>query len=180
MLIVAFLPICSSLPAQQAQVSIFSRPLNNLNINLLGDGSLISLNYERLFSVKPKFFLTGKLGLGYNEEFEFRVCLFGPCTIKSTQKVINFLTIPHHITGNFGRRSLFFEVGLGGTLFSGNGVINHIVYPIVGLRVQPRRINKLNFRVFGCLPFGSEIGSVGIGLNEVFFFPFGLSLGYCF
>ncbi|MGB4291539.1 MAG: hypothetical protein WBJ37_01485 [Bacteroidales bacterium] len=87
--------------AQNQEDIIDSRPLNNISLNLLGDVSIISINYERQILVCPTFILSNKLGLGYNEEFEF--CIFGPCSPPE-----KYLTIPHHITGNIGRGRHFF------------------------------------------------------------------------
>ena len=156
-LIAGFLFVSMPLKAQEGQVLNSSRPRNNININLLGDGSPISLNYERLLSFHPSYFLTGKIGAGYNEEFKF--CLFGPCSTPAEK----YLTIPHHFTGNLGTRSLFFEVGLGGTYIIGDGGSKYVVYPIVGFRVQPRKMQKMNFRLFGCFALGSPIGIVEVG-----------------
>ena len=54
------------------------RPLNNISLNILGDASILSINFEKLYLVRKSFILTTKFGLGYNQEF--RLCIFGPCS----------------------------------------------------------------------------------------------------
>ena len=44
------------------------RPLNNATLNLFGDASIVSINYERLFLNSSNFFLSAKVGLGYNRQ----------------------------------------------------------------------------------------------------------------
>ncbi|WP_418262714.1 hypothetical protein [Flavobacterium faecale] len=144
------------------------RPLNSIFINLLGDASIISANYEKLFFVNSSFILSGKLGLGYNEEYE--LCIFGSCSSSTEQ----YLTIPHHITGNWGKGRNFFEFGLGGTIINGNTSQNYLLYPIVGYRLQPLKSNKVNFRIFGQIPFS------GIETVDILFIPFGVSAGVNF
>ena len=154
--------------AQNNSDSIIKRPLNNININLWGDASIISINYERIFLISSTFILVSKLGLGYNEEFQ--LCIFGPCS-SSPDK---YLTIPHHITGNIGKGRNFFEFGLGGTIINGNTTQNYLLYPIVGYRLNPLNTNKVNFRIFGQIPFS------GLETENILFIPFGLSLGKSF
>ncbi len=144
------------------------RPENNIYLNIIGDASIISANYERLFFITPHFFLSGKLGIGYNEEFKLNI--FGP---SSPPK--QYLTIPHHITVNFGKRRSFLEFGLGGTIFNGNIYKHYWLYTIVGYRFQPLKLNKVNFRIFGCIP-----SFTGLPTKDILFIPFGLSLGISF
>jgi hypothetical protein len=145
-----------------------TRPLNIISLNFLGDASLISFNYERLFLVNPSLILSSKLGIGINEEFQF--CFFGPCT-SSPDK---FLTIPHHITGNVGKGKHLFEFGFGGTIIKGDTTQPYLVYPIVGYRILPLKSNKINFRIFGQIPFP------GIETDKILFIPFGLNFGVSF
>ncbi|NHK29701.1 MAG: hypothetical protein FK730_00015 [Asgard group archaeon] len=144
-----------------------TRPQNNINLNLLGDASIFSVSYERIFFISSNFFLTGKLGLGYNEEF--RLCLFGSCP--PTEK---HLTIPHHITGNLGIERHLFECGIGGTIITGNTNQNYLLYLIVGYRLQPQKPNMVTFRIFGSIPF------TGFWTEDILFIPLGLSLGISF
>lgn len=143
------------------------RPFNNIYINLLGDASVISVNYERLFFVNPTFALSGKLGLGYNQEFN--LCVFGSCGPERS-----YLTIPHHITGNLGKGRHFFEFGLGGTVIVGNTAQQYLLYPIIGYRLQPLKSNRVNFRIFGQVPFS------GLNPEDMIFVPLGVSVGISF
>ena len=154
--------------AQRNGDSRENRPMHSVNLSLLGDASMISVNYQKLYQVRPNFLVSGKLGLGYNQEFQ--LCLFGPCSTPPE----NFLTIPHHITGNWGGGWSFFEVGLGGTLVLGPISQNYLLYPMIGYRLQPLKSDRLNFRIFGHFPV------TGIESNYILFIPIGFSAGFCF
>lgn len=158
--------------AQNPIDPVGSRPLNSIYINLLGDASLISFNYERKFLISQTFLISSKLGLGYNEEFSLNICIWGPCPPPPAPK--KYLTIPHHITGILGKGLHFFEFGLGGTIISGVTTQPYLFYPIVGYRILPLMSNKINFRVFGQIPFS------GLETDDILFIPFGLSLGVSF
>lgn len=151
--------------AQRNTDTIPERPINGISLSLLGDASIISFHYERLFLIRNNFFITGKLGLGYIEEFQ--LCLFGSCSTPE-----KYLTIPHHITGNIGRGKNFFEFGLGGTIINGNTSQHYLLYPIVGYRLQPKRSNKFNLRIFAEFPVSR--------VEDILFVPFGLSMGIYF
>lgn len=161
-LITVLAMVCSTLFAQNNE-----RPLNSIQINLFGDASIVSINYDKQFLISPAFILSSKFGLGYNEEFQ--LCIFGPCSPPE-----KYLTIPHHITGNFGKGKHFFEFGLGGTIISGNTNQNYFLYTIVGYRILPLNSNKVNFRLYGQIPF------TGFKIEDIFFIPFGLSSGISF
>ena len=152
--------------AQSKKDSTLVRPANSISINLLGDFSLLSINYERVFVITPSFFIAGKLGVGFNEEF----CLFG-CDDRE-----KYLTIPQHITGNFGKGKNFFEFGLGGSIISGHTVQDYTLYPMVGYRLQPLKSDKLNFRVYLQYP----VTGYPAVAEDILFIPIGLSFGYCF
>jgi len=154
--------------AQNKNELVYPRPFNSIDLNLLGDASIISINYDRQFLVSPSFILSGKIGLGYNQEFQ--LCVFGPCSSPPHK----YLTITHHITGNFGKGRHFFEFGLGGTIIIGNTTQPYLLYPIIGYRFLPLRSDKLNFRIFGQIPL------TGLETDDIMFLPFGLSLGISF
>ncbi|MFD2514173.1 hypothetical protein ACFSRY_09870 [Pontibacter locisalis] len=139
------------------------RPQHNIYLNLLGDASIASLNYERLLFITPGFFFSGKAGVGYNEEFS--ICSSGDCSPE------RFLTITHHITGNLGKGRHFAEFGLGGTLINGNTDEKYLAYPIVGYRLHPLRSKKVNFRIYGSVPF------TGLDTEDILYAPYGLSVG---
>ena len=143
------------------------RPLNNLYINLFGDASLFSFNYERLFPLGSTLVISGKAGIGYNEAL--RICIWGICPPPN-----GFATIPHHITVNWGKGYNFFEFGLGGTSIIGNTNQHYFLYTILGYRLMPLRSNKTSFRIFGILPFS------GFSSDDIILFPFGISLGVNF
>jgi hypothetical protein len=150
-----------------------SRSKNNIYLSTLGaDLTIVSINYERFFLLRTKFFLTGELGIGYNaqvDDFEFQG--------------ISYLTFPQHFTMNLGKRKNFFEFGIGGTLFIGNdlpndGTVYYDVYPIIGYRLHPLLSKKVNFRVYSSFP-----PSFIMSDWETFtfwWFPVGLSLGIGF
>lgn len=143
------------------------RPLNSISLGLLGDASLISVQYERLFVVSRHLVISGKIGFGYNEEY-YLFC-FGPCGPPN-----RYLTIPHHITGNLGEGAHFLEFGIGGTLINGETTQPYMIYPIIGYRILPLKSGRLNFRIFGEIPF------YGIEAEDILFIPGGFSLGISF
>ncbi|MCU0461434.1 MAG: hypothetical protein MUF36_05390 [Bacteroidales bacterium] len=149
--------------AQSKSDTATKRPLNNFNLNLLGEASLISFNYERLLFISPKFFLTGQLGIGYNEEFQ----LF------DNSPPEKYTIISHHITGNYGKMRHFFEFGLFGAIVSGKTDHHYLLGPVAGYRIQPLSSGKINIRIYGNIPvLGFE--------TEMTFIPVGISFGLCF
>ncbi len=124
--------------AQPMVIVHIPRPMQNINLNYLGDASVLSLNYERIFPIKK------------------------------------YLTLPHHVTGIFGKKKHFLEFGLGGTAMLGKENQYYVFYPILGYRIQPIRPKKVNFRVYGSWPLNT------LSNEDLLFVPFGLSLGYCF
>lgn len=141
-----------------------TRPLNSINLNFLGDASIISLHFERLFPVNTSWLISGKLGVGYNEEFQ--LCLFGSCGPKRS-----YVTLPHHITAVYGKNRHFVETGLGGTYLFGDTEQNYFVYPIIGYRFMSRGPDKIIFRIFVQVPFS------GLDTEDIVFVPVGVSIG---
>ena len=147
-----------------------SRPKNNAYVNLFGDASTISVNYERLAFISPSFFLAGKLGIGFR--FEEALPYGGDF----------FWTLPYHITGNLGTRKHFLELGMGMTtdLTSTKTFFPNIktkTYFIVGYRFQPtkpnvRIIGRNYFFRFNLLYFTKEgypsMVPIGISLGKSF------------
>ena len=121
-----------------------SRPENNLNLGIFGDFSFISIQYERLFFINSTFFLSGKLGFGYNQEFQ----------IISTQAPKEYFTYSCHITYNLNlkKEKYFLVLGLGGTII--NAYPNYL-YPIIGFRMQPLEFYKINFSPYIFIPISS-------------------------
>lgn len=146
--------------------SIARIPLNNINLNILGDASIASINYERLFLLSPKFFISGDIGIGFNKEFVFGLDNNNP-------KSDSYLTIPGRITGNIGNRKHSLELGIGATKINGFPDKDYFIYPIIGYRMQPLKQGKVNFRIFATLLHNGD-------RTEIYVLPLGVSLGICF
>jgi hypothetical protein len=69
---------------------------NSVDLTLGGSGLFISANYSRIIMVEPNYFLNASVGIG-------------------TVIMIGGVSIPHQLTFNFGKKSSFLELGLGGT-----------------------------------------------------------------
>jgi len=163
-LLLAILISSALLCAQDTTRISFDRPLNNVNINVCGDISVISLNYERLQPIASKFFLSFKLGMGYNTEYE----------IWNTGDPDKSTITSFHISGNYGKKNNL-ELGLGTSLIKGNPIQEYLIYSILGYRYQPISSNKFNLRLFTLIPLTK------INKGDTFLFiPFGVSVGYCF
>lgn len=140
-----------------------TRPSNIFSLSITGEGSVISANYERLFLFKSTMFVAGRIGVGYA----------GNILTQDNAEPENYLTIPHHITCNVGKGKHFMEFGLSGTFIIGNIDKNYFMGPLLGYRLQPLQSNKLNFRIFGTLPFTPYYA-------DILYIPLGISVGYCF
>jgi len=170
--------------AQNQKESPDKKPLNNIYLSTFGvDVSMFSVNYERLFLVQPKFFLSGELGIGYNKVVHF-IESFGFPAIYAYG---DYLTIPHHITMNVGKRKSFFEFGIGGTAIIGcNAPEKYYLYPIIGYRLHPFISNKVNFRVYTTYPVDCIDNMLdilhGAGYENwgLWWFPVGVSIGIAF
>jgi len=143
----------------------FLRPVNNINLGLFGDASILSLNYERFFINNRKFFLAGRIGISYSESQGLpaeNTSLFG---------------FPLHLTGNYGERKHYFEFGMGSTLlfYEKMNYWDYALYPIVGYRFQPYKKDKFSFRIFASYPLTDKID-----MKNYWFFPVGVSVGFCF
>ncbi|MDA3910475.1 MAG: hypothetical protein PF448_03850 [Bacteroidales bacterium] len=143
-------------------------PLNSIDINFLGDASILSLNYSRIIRTPTDIFINTKLGIGYQETFE--LCLWGGCD--TPEKLI---TIPHHITGNLGRKRSFLELGIGGTLLYGKDYQNYVLYPIIAYRFIPFKLYRVNFRIYAHYVFYRSNNESGLVL-----IPAGISVGLSF
>ena len=167
-----------SMPKTEKNQSIENRPLNNISLNLLGDASIISINYEKQYLVGKSYILSTKFGLGYNQEF----CIsFGN---GSCSPVEDYLTIPHHFTANIGKRRSFFEFGLGGTILSGETSEPYILNVIIGYRFLPFHSNKFNFRIYLQPPIPIKELEKPVDNNfphpDIRYIPFGVSAGISF
>lgn len=131
--------------AQAEDVGENERPGFILSGNIAGDASILSLGLEKLFFVRTNMILAGKLGFGFNQEFQ----LFDPDPPR------NYFILPHAVTLNLGlsKRS-FLELGIGGSWVA-HGIENYyLVYPMAGYRFHPFRKSKFSFKVWGFYPFG--------------------------
>jgi len=138
------------------------RPLSSINLNLLGDGSYFSMNYDQLLPVNKKMHLSLKAGIGYNERAQLFKSNLG-----------HYLTLTHHLTANFGSRRTLFEAGLGATAYFRNNDNRYIPYPVIGVRFSPIKSSGLVIRPCLHIPFK-------LPLEQLFFSPVSLSLGYAF
>lgn len=142
---------------------------NNFLINFLADASMINVKYER--SMMPfnfGFFSTG-IGAG--------IGVSGQSNSLSTESIAEkyfFVTVPHHFTANFGGNKHFFEAGVGATAFIGSPHLDYLPYPTIGYRFQNSGSNQSVFRFFVQTPIGGNPGP------DVFFIPFGFSIGTAF
>lgn len=152
----------------QIQSDHLNFPKQSMSLNVLGSSSLASIEYEHLMFKKERFFGSAALGVGYNEELV--ICIFGNCN-ESPDPV---LTIPHRFTYNLGRKSHFFEMGLGGTIHITKLDQPYLLYPIIGYRFQSYKTKRVLFRIFAQVPL------FGLNENEVYFSPLGLSIGTAF
>lgn len=162
-LIISFCLSTIASNAQESADSVPSYPINSLNVSV-GEASGFSFQFEKLFKVAPKLLLAARAGIGFNQEFQ--LCIFGPCTTAPE----TYATIPISFTANFGKRKNYFEIGLGNTIVAGSSLRPNWVYGIVGYRLQPIKKSRLNFRVFGCIPFSDTSA-------EILFLPVGVSTG---
>ena len=145
-----------------------SRPQNTLYINLFGDVSEYSVNYEHIFFINEFVFVSCGLGVGRNEELKPWIV---PFPVESYEELRIFNTLPHHITGNLGKGRHFFEFGVGSTVID----LKYLPYPILGYRIHPFNSGKINFRFTLNYPV-----KIPEELRKIFYVPFGFSFGYCF
>lgn len=173
LLTTVFVISVSLLFAQIKSDTILIRPFHNINLTI-GEGSVYSINYERLYFINSAFFLTGQLGIGYNEEYLDDTDLSTPA---------KYVVLPHHFTGNIGKRRNFFEFGLSGLIVTSNVNNHYLSGLILGYRLQCLTSKKINFRIGLNIPFSilKDFPLMGYSYDpEITYLPFGLSIGYCF
>lgn len=153
------------------------RPSNLVSINYLGDLSLLSANYERLFGHSEVFFMSFKIGLGYNRQKEIWDNIPG-------MEHPYYLTIPHHFTFNLGKNKGYFEIGLAGTAFNGDspdwssGEQKYTISPLLGYRFLTNKPHGVGFRFYFYLPLTKEM-EVQHDM-EVQYYLIGINIGYAF
>jgi hypothetical protein len=144
------------------------RPLNGVVVSFIGDGANVSLNYERLAKINDYIFFTGRLGGGYGKQLT-------PEGESDTVARPVYLTVPLQITLNAGKGRHFAEAGIGSTAAIGRVSPHFLYYLTAGYRLQPLRSGNLSIRVYGNWLFNSREG-----FRNLYFVPFGASLGVCF
>lgn len=125
---------------QDNDIADATRPANNINLSLLGDVSLIGINYERVFFLRPHMALTARAGTGF----------FSDLRIFASDPDKRYVTFPHHFSVLFGRGRHFFETGIGATFLAGyteSASAKYIPYPLVAYRFLPLKAQNVNLRV---------------------------------
>jgi|GEM_PF-3337486 len=161
--------------AQETDFNDQKRALNNISLNF-GGGTEFSANFERLYYVTSNFFLTGQIGMGYNTNYDE----------ETGESIENFVVLPHHFTGNIGRKRSYFEFGLSSTLVLGDVKKPYPIGPLIGYRHLPLKAKRVGFRVYFNFPlsvFGKDFNpfwpefDIDFGYTYV---PLGFSIGYDF
>ena len=154
---------CYYLVAQEAKDIRIKEAPNYIFLNVIGDVSLVSLNYERSYFFSSKFRIAGKIGIGYNINF----LLDKPSE--------HFFTLPNHLMAIYGNMYNF-ELGIGSTLIIGaESSSEYYLYPSAGYRLifYTKDMGLTCIRLFGTiLPNWDSYSYVAI--------PFGVSLGTSF
>jgi hypothetical protein len=150
--------------AQDVDIAKKQRPGFNISLNMMGDASLISLGFEKLFFVEPNLALAAKVGFGWNQEFQ----LF------SSESLNNYFILPHHFTANIGKGRSFVELGLGAALVTDNREYYYVVYPMAGYRYHPFKNPGLSFRAWMYYPFAQKNFLDG---EVIMLIPVGVSVG---
>lgn len=161
-------------------------PLNNLSVNLLGDLCMFSVRYERLHPISGDNLVTARIGAGYAEALDY--CNDGLCNSNVT-----YTTFTHGISYLSQHKSIFVEIGLGGTAFFANNIDQqgYTIYPVFGLRYHPSVKPMMHFNLYGYYPtsIGSKAANetqlyarntVPIKNNLIYYIPIGFSFGLSF
>jgi len=163
-----FMLVTVSTYAQDADALPEKRPEFIISWNLGGDVSLSSIGFEKLFFLKSGVTLAGKVGFGFNQEFQ----LF------SSEGIENFFILPHSFTVNLGNgKRSFGEFGIGGSWMTNTDDQYYFIYPIVGYRYHPFKNPGFSFRAWAFYPFGQM---PKVEETNVWISPFGLSFGIAF
>lgn len=158
-----FLLLCLKVPAQVDM----GRPQNHIYLNILGDGIMLSINYDHTFKLNSSLMLSGKIGCGFGQDLI--ICTGGPCDDDR-----RYLALPLHITINYGAKKHLLEAGFGLTHYYNESETFSRTYPIIGYRFQPIEKNKFFLRGFFNIPFSSKIH------DALLFSPVGLAFGGSF
>jgi hypothetical protein len=134
----------------------------------LGDGSGLSLRYERLLPINSKLFIAGNIGIGYLRDIKF------PFLFDDTPNE-QYLSFPYGFSIIFGKTENCIEIGIGHSTLSFRHGRRYFTYPLVGYRLQPFKSNNLMMRAFLCYPFGGFQRD-----DKITFLPGGVSFGLSF
>lgn len=148
----------------------FERSTNSLYLNFLGRGSLVGIDFDKIFYSRKYIFLSAQVGMGINTISEGML---------SSKKEANCLVLPHQITANYGIKNHNVEIGLGATYITEQEDKNYVLYPTIGYRFQPIK-SKFTFRVYGCLPINHSIDNLFWEKGYITFMPVGINLGISF
>jgi len=136
-----------------------------ISANFGGDASIMSLGFEKLFFLKSGPVLAGKIGFGFNQEFQ----LF------TSEDPSNFLTLPHSFSVNLGNgKRSYGEIGIGGSWLTDNTQHYYFVYPMIGFRYHPFKNPGFSFKAWAFWPFGQMDK---VEETDVWISPLGLSFG---
>lgn len=117
------------------------RPRNSvfLSLGVLGEHTSTTLHYERLIPIVPGIIIASGIGFGTEREWDIN--------FESTSISEPYGNLPLHASLLIGGKNLFAEIGLQGTLLSGHNDPNYRIQNVIGLRFQPRRHNRILFRM---------------------------------
>jgi hypothetical protein len=136
-----------------------------ISANFGGDASIMSLGFEKLFFLKSGPVLAGKIGFGFNQEFQ----LF------TSEDPTNFFTLPHSFSVNLGNgKRSYGEMGIGGSWLTDNTQHYYFVYPMIGFRYHPFKNPGFSFKAWAFWPFGQMDK---VEETDVWISPLGLSFG---
>jgi hypothetical protein len=159
-----------ALSAQDYASPVPERLMNNVTVTFLGDGSNLSLNYERWLRLSDFMFVTGRIGAGYGKKITLENIVDS-----IMPKPPAYFTLPVNVTFNIGKGRHFAEAGIGSTITIGD-VNPHLLYYFTGgYRLQPLKKGNMSLRIFGNYLFNSRKD-----FHNLFFVPFGINFGIAF
>lgn len=166
--LITLLSICSLVFSQSLNRSERVIYWNSVNINLLGDASVFSINFERSLSLGEKYFTTISFGIGKNKMH------FSSLDADISRPPDQYYyTFPHSISANFGSINHFFEMAYSGTFIDRDFKKRYIAHPLIAYRLISNN-GRVTFRIFLSFPF-EEVPSL-----EIIYVPIGLSYGINF
>ncbi len=143
-----------------------SRAKNSFLVNLFGDATTVSANYERIFMLNPYMMLSSKVGIGYRIETDIIVVI--PVSD-------HYLTLPFHLTAAVGYKKHFFEIGPGMTFDLAASKDSYygkqkFVYTIAGYRFQPFDSGRTQIRIYALFEKkpGLRMFPMGISFGQLF------------